>query len=896
MSRPSHLLSVLCAAALGASVSWAGPSTSGDRYEFRTPRRETFHFSPPAQGLSAGTRSAEWLSAVPEGAAEVPVEFGSRVAIQIEPGANLLQILAGSPLTLSRTITSTVFVLQAPDAMTAVREAARLANSPEVTASYPVVRRSGSVDGSYARQPNDPNFAPLRRGIVGQWYLENRDPATGAPLGADINVRGAWPVTEGQGTTIAVADEGVELGHPELVQRTLGAPHYDFSSNTTNGAPLNTNTLWHGTAVAGLAAAEGNNHYGMIGVAPLARIASWQIFQADNVLVSDEQLMDMYAHAMDTVDVQNHSWGNGGVRQTGLTLLETEGIAKAVREGRGGRGTVIVRSGGNDRTRGANADDDGHLSDPRVIAVAAVTRQGKVASFSEPGACILVATPGGETNSNGLFATDLTEGRGATQFGFFPPDDYLWNFMFNSFGFSGTSASAPLVSGVAALCLAVNPSLTYRDVQQVLLLSARHFDQADVDLRTNGAGFLVSHNVGFGVPDAGVAVNLAREWSNRPPLVTLSFTATNRLAIPDDSLRLQVSGENVPAALGSIRGLAATGPHPDDPMVALPIVGVGLATNTLTESLAGKAALIDRGTNSYIDKIMNVAQAGAALAVIRNFQTNTGTGCPGGDQLCLMGGTDFMPIPAFFISYNSGQELGDLIKTNASARARLQANPASVTFTVTNTLLCEHVGVRLQTDHSLRGDLRVTLLSPQGTRSVLQRYSGDTTAGPVDWTYYSTHHFYESSTGEWTLDVSDELQGHTGAIQLATLIINGVQIKDTDHDGLDDEWEQAHFGNLASGPKDDPDGDGYSNAREQIMGTDPRALNGPLRLDLAVWNENLARLSWPSVTNRTYAVWAGEAADHLTLVTNVAGRLFETEWFVPYTNNLTRFYQIRSSP
>jgi len=48
--------------------------------------------------------------------------------------------------------------------------------------------------------------------------------------------------------------------------------------------------------------------------------------------------------------------------------------------------------------------------------------------------------------------------------------------------------------------------LTCRDVQQILILSSRHFDLADPDLRTNGAGFRFSHNVGFGVPDAGRAV------------------------------------------------------------------------------------------------------------------------------------------------------------------------------------------------------------------------------------------------------------------------------------------------------------------------------------------------------------------------------------------------------
>src|SRR5206468_8530687 len=99
------------------------------------------------------------------------------------------------------------------------------------------------------------------------------------------------------------------------------------------------------------------------------------------------------------------------------------------------------------------------------------------------------------------------------------------------------------------LMLSANPGLTYRDVQQILIHSARHFDNADPGLTTNGAGFRVSHNVGFGIPDAGIAVHLARAWSNRPPLTDLVLTTTNAVAIPDDALRLMIGGPNVPASL-----------------------------------------------------------------------------------------------------------------------------------------------------------------------------------------------------------------------------------------------------------------------------------------------------------------------------------------------------------
>src|SRR6185312_6051833 len=134
-----------------------------------------------------------------------------------------------------------------------------------------------------------------------------------------------------------------------------------------------------------------------------------------------------------------------------------------------------------------------------------------------------------------------------------------------------------------------------------------------------------------------------------------------------------------------------------------------------------------------------------------------------------------------------------IIKTNPTVLGQINLNSTNYSFNVTESLLCEHVGVRIKTDHPLRGDLRITLVSPQGTRSILQRYNGDTQPGPVDWTYYSTHHFFETSAGVWTLYVSDESAGFTGNVLSASLTIFGVPITDSDHDGLDDGWEMVHF-------------------------------------------------------------------------------------------------------
>jgi len=890
MKRP--LLFCVGAAGLNiiAATIWAQTSLSSGHFYFRFPQPAVYHLEESAVARQSADAKVEWLKGWPQNGSTNFVEFGSRVVLHVQSTNSLPRLLAGSPLTLSRVVAGNVFIFQAPDAPAAAREAQRLAADPEVLASYPVVRQAAALHGPYAPQPDDQYFTE-------QWYLEQRN-ANGAAAGPDLNARAAWPYTRGEGVVVAVADVGVESAHPDLAPRMAEALNHNFSDSSAGSRPFGGDVNWaHGTEVAGLIAAEGGNGRGMIGAAPEAQLASWVIFNTNQTLVSDEQLMDMYQFASNVVSVQNHSWGHSREVQEAPTLLEQIGISNAVTFGRGGRGVIMVRAGGNFRTRGDNADDDGYLSDSRIIAVGAVRVDGRAASYSEPGACVLVAAPGGEKGF-GLFTTDLLGTNGANRVLFLPPNEDLSDYVFNNLAFSGTSASAPLVSGVVALMLSANPNLTARDAQQILILASRHFDLADPDVVTNGAGFRVSHNVGFGVPDAGQAISLARGWSNRPPATSVTLAATNTAAIPDDGLRLLITGNGVPSNLASIRTLPGTGPHADTPTAMLPLVDVGLATNPITANLTNKAALIERGTNNFADKINFAAQAGAAFAVVYNFATNTsGSGAPGGDQLIPMGGTDFTPIPAVFIGNSDGVALKNLFATNSDALAQIHLETTNYLFTVTNTLVCEHVAVRVQTDHPARGDLRITLVSPQGTRSVLQRYNSDTNAGPADWTYYSTHHFLESSAGTWTLAFSDEFRDATGSVQLASLIIEGVAITDSDHDGLDDGWEKARLGNkLDYGPQDDPDGDGYSNAREQVMGTDPLTADVAFQLDLSPWDKKLARLSWPGVGNMDYEVLAGTNVAALTLQTNLPGRFPETEWFTPYTNATQQFFRVRSMP
>lgn len=878
------------------------PTPETSTFEFTEPQVARYHVPPPSPlgDVRKSFHSAVWLKAWRRDNTTNYVEFSNRIVLEVRAGTSLAALIDGTSLKVSRPLASHLAILEAPDTWTALNQAQRLAKDPRVTACYPIARRPKQLFGRYAPRLNDPFFFQTDHpNSDWQPYLENRD-SSGMQLGVDLNVRAAWAISRGHDITLALADNGVDLDHPDLAPHSEAALHFNFLTGETNGLPAGPSSN-HGTAVAGIAAAVGNNGIGISGVAPSARLASWVLFNAsDRFAISDEALMDMFQYKSNIVSIQNHSWGNDGIEQLRFTSIEDLAISNAVTFGRHGRGIVMVRAGGNGRLGGNNANDDNYPSDPRAIAVAAVRFDGRVARYSTPGACILVAAPSGDmpalgaadettpctSNSPNLLTTDR---RGPDGFSIGAATDETANYTFGSAGFSGTSASSPQIAGTAALILSANTNLTYRDVQQILVHTSRHFDFADPDLTTNGAGFGVSHNLGFGVPDAGFAVALAKRWPNRPPLTNAVFVATNSMVIPDLGLRVLVEGANVPSSLQSIVALPGMAPHSDVATASLPVVDIGTTTNGIQVDLNGRAALIQRGGNFFCEKLSLAATAGASFAIVFNNRDV--------DARILMGATEFSPIPGVFISQTDGEALRRFVSTNSSARAQLRLTPVQYSFAVKESLLCEHVAVRIDTDHTARGDLRITLVSPQGTRSVMQTLSTDKSPGPIDWTYHSTHHFYESSVGTWTINISDEDINGTGQVKRISLLISGVPIIDSDADGLDDRWELDHFQTLAFGPQDDPDQDGYNNAREQIIQSNPKANDVPFQLDLSLWDEKLARLSWPSSTNTVYQIKIGSnSGTPLALATNLPGRFPETEWFVPYTNLTSQFFGVQAVP
>ena len=862
------LLQAGLACSLGAKVS-TGDVSGLEAYALKTPRPVVYLVDP--SGLAS-----DWVPGRERDRPAVRVKFGSRVVLQLGKGATLAQTLQGSLLKPDRNFGEGLFILQAADVAEALREAQRLAKRANVLVSHPVRRRPMQKLAPMAKRPNDPLYST-------QWPLENRDPATGDRLGPEFNIREAWAESTGQGVVVGVADDGVDLVHTDFLGQGADNHHFNFTSGKSDGNPAASNQ-GHGTIVAGLALAKANNGRGIVGVSPGSKLASLVVWTAQDEFGSEEAVADMFQYRNNEIHVQNHSWGSSVIEQIEVPAIEANAISRAIQTGRGGRGVVMIRVAGNNREEEWSAADDGYSNDPRVVTIGAVGPAGRVAAFSNGGACVLCSgLIGNVAGKHPVYSTDRMGALGWNRSSS-AEDPEVGSYHAISRG--GNSFTAPQIAGVAALILGANPDLSYRDVQQVIINSSRHFDFDDPSLRPNAAGYWFTPNSGYGVPDAGMAVRLAKRWRNVGTLVKKTYKQNTLTGVPDDGLKLRITanGEETvfPASPGN--GLVT-----DDPTESLPLLDVGRSADPLETDLAGKTALIERGGAFFSEKVQNAANAGAVFAIIYNHRNAT--------ERFILGGLDFTPIPAVFLSQNDGFAVKNLMVAagDEGAKAELSLDSSIVTLNVPDTLLCEQVGVRVEMNHLIRSDIRLTVRSPSGTRSVLQANVPDGSAWRSDWTFWSNRFFYEPAKGDWTVVVSDLAKNFTGVLSAVELTVRGTAIDDSDNDGLDDNWETEQFQSLGQSALDDPDGDGASNAREQALRTDPEAFDGRVDLRYLRLADGILRLAWPSWRGFAYSV---QSADHALGPWSERAVIepgkFQTIWDAKPEAEGVRFYRVRA--
>ncbi len=290
----------------------------------------------------------------------------------------------------------------------------------------------------------DPRFSE-------QWPLSNSG-QTGGSTGADIDVAGAWAIERGDpGVIVAVIDSGVDLDHPDLVDRLWRNPGETGSNGIDddgNGLIDDTmgwdfvgddaspdDELGHGTGVAGIVAAP-ENGVGIVGVAPGVQILPIRAC-ADSCALSN--LIAALDYAIDAgAEIVNMSLGGIG---SGFGPL-AEALSAA-----GAADILVVAAAGNS---GYDLDVTPYypaaFPGDHIVAVAATDHHDELADWSNRGAISVdLAAPG---------VNVLTADLG----GWAPA--------------SGTSLAAPHVAGVAALVRSLDPTLTAPDVRSLLMSSA----------------------------------------------------------------------------------------------------------------------------------------------------------------------------------------------------------------------------------------------------------------------------------------------------------------------------------------------------------------------------------------------------------------------------------------
>jgi subtilisin family serine protease len=340
-----------------------------------------------------------------------------------------------------------------------------------------------------------------------QWYLRNigiiSDANYRIKKGADAKIIDAWTRIGNPGSsniTIAVVDNGFDLSHPDL--KTKVVKPFDLwnqSSNLVQGNPRYT----HGTPCASVALASINGS-GIVGVAPNSKFMP--VSGTSFSLRATEQMFDYCVK--NGADIISCSWGTTDPNFS-LNRLKEEAISRAARKGRNGKGSIILFAAGNDGKDFLNF----YATHPDVIAVGATTSQDVHARYSNKGRELSVVAP-----SNGDWPIIAARAwwdqgnsrRGSGNFKYWADGRSRGNH-YKHFG--GTSSSTPLVAGICALMLSVNPDLTAREVKEILQKTA---DKVGHAWEYNN-GHSDKYGYGRVNADRAVAEAMRRRETSSPP-------------------------------------------------------------------------------------------------------------------------------------------------------------------------------------------------------------------------------------------------------------------------------------------------------------------------------------------------------------------------------------------
>ncbi|NXR64298.1 PCSK4 convertase, partial [Rhadina sibilatrix] len=396
----------------------------------------------------------------------------------------------------------------------------RLTRDPQVLwfEQQTVKRRSKRGTGVV---PTDPWFPK-------QWYMNN-------DVQPDLNILTAWSKGyTGLGVVLTVLDDGLEKDHPDLAANYDPLASYDFNSNDPDPQPRYSedDKNWHGTRCAGEVAAVANNGICGAGVAYNAKIGGVRMLDGSIMDIVEAQALSLQPQH---IHIYSASWGpeDDGRTVDGPGVLAAAAFHRGVVQGRGGLGSIFIWASGNGGINYDNCNCDGYTNSIYTVSVGSVLGDGQRPRYSESCPAILTTTYSSRTTSKvQIVTTDLHHSC---------TDKH-----------TGTSASAPLAAGMVALALEANPTLTWRDLQHLIIRASKPAHLQAEDWAENGVGRRVSHYYGYGLLDAGLLVQAATTWTRTRPQEKCSVQAVQ---VPRDiGSRLTISMD-ASSCSGSIRSL-----------------------------------------------------------------------------------------------------------------------------------------------------------------------------------------------------------------------------------------------------------------------------------------------------------------------------------------------------
>jgi subtilisin family serine protease len=321
-----------------------------------------------------------------------------------------------------------VHVIELPATANAKAVAATLNKNPNI--------KFAEVDEKVypAMAINDPYYGS-------EWHL----PKIGAPS--------AWDITQGAGVTIAILDSGVYGAHSDLAPNMVAG--WNVYSNTSNTSDI----CGHGTWVAGVAAAKGNDAIGIAGVAFNSKIMPIQIAYSDST--------GCHAYFSTMASGINYA-ADHGAKVANLSFTGASGSSTVISAAQ-----YLMNKGGITTVCAENTGTNLSYTDSILFAVGSTNSSDVISSFSSYGTYVDLSAPG-----DYIYTTDKSGGYTTV---------------------AGTSFAAPVVAGVAAMMYSANPNLSPTQVMNIL-------DSTAVDLGT--AGYDIHY--GHGRVNAAAAVQMAK--------------------------------------------------------------------------------------------------------------------------------------------------------------------------------------------------------------------------------------------------------------------------------------------------------------------------------------------------------------------------------------------------